>query len=187
MNYSAQNNRAHLGNIVLDPRDAADGSNVEVLSLNQTHQFSASGAGALTMSGGDKSKFSAALSGAVAYNHLKNLTEAQVRDVIFNDNDRLAVQAASGGDQIALGLGMSVATGGETNVAVALSGSAGVFENQTRASVIDSVVNQRETSPGTIGVNAYDRSRALMGGGAFAGSTGQGRQRRWFPGGGRTQ
>ena len=169
VNVSSQKNRAHLGDIVLDPRDSAQGSQVDVLSLNQTHQFSGSGSGALTLSGGgDKSKYSSALAGAMAYNHLQNITQAQVADVTFNANDRLDLTAASSGDQIALGLGLAAATEGETNVAVALSGSAGVFENQTRASVIDSVINQREAAPGSIGVNAYDRSRALLGGGSFA-------------------
>ena len=69
---------------------------------------------------------------------------------------------------IAMGLGLSVAAGGETNVAVALSGSAGVFNNKTRAAVIDSQIEQRAAAPGAIGVNAYDRSRSLLGGGAFA-------------------
>lgn len=169
VNVSAQKNRSRLGDIVLDPRTTGEGSVVNVLSLNQTHQFSGAGAGALTLSGGgDKSEFSAALSGAVAFNQLNNVTEAQVVNVTMTDNDLLNVQAASGGDQIALGLGLSVATSGETNVAVALSGSAGVFGNQTRASVIDSVVSQRADAPGTVAVNAYDRSRNLLGGGAFA-------------------
>jgi filamentous hemagglutinin family protein len=167
VNVSGQKNRAHLGNIVLDPRDAA-GSKVNVLSLNQTHQFSGSGAGALTLSGGDKSQHSAALSGAVAFNQLKNVTEALMQDTVLRSNDLLKVQAASGGDQIAMGLGLSVAAGGETNVAVALSGSAGVFNNKTRAAVIDSQIEQRAAAPGVIGVNAYDRSRSLLGGGAFA-------------------
>mgnify|MGYP003629868906 CR=1 FL=1 len=175
VNVSAQKNRSHLGNIVLDPRNSDGGSQVNVLSLNQTHQFSGAGAGALTLSGGgDKSEFSTALSGAVAFNQLNNVTEAQVVSVIMTSNDLLNVQAASGGDQIALGLGLSVAKGGETNVAVALSGSAGVFGNQTRASVIDSVVSQRGDNPGSIAVNAYDRSRNLLGSGAFAVSTDKG-------------
>lgn len=167
INVSGQKNRAHLGNIVLDPRDS-DGSKVNVLSLNQTHQFSGSGAGALTLSGGDKSQHSAALAGAVAYNQLNNVTEALMQDTVLHDNDLLKIQAASGGDQIAMGLGLAVAAGGESNVAVALSGSAGVFNNTTRAAVIDSEVEQRGAAPGTIAVNAYDRSRSLLGGGSFA-------------------
>ena len=167
INVSGQKNRARLGNVVLDPRDAA-GSKVNVLSLNQTHQFSGSGAGALTLSGGDKSQHSAALAGAVAYNQLNNVTEALVQDTELHSNDVLKVQAASGGDQIAMGLGLAVAAGGQSNVAVALSGSAGVFNNTTRAAVIDSEVEQRAAAPGTIAVNAYDRSRSLLGGGSFA-------------------
>ncbi|MCL5041125.1 MAG: leukotoxin LktA family filamentous adhesin [Gammaproteobacteria bacterium] len=173
INISKQKNRAHLGNIVLDPRDA-EGSTVNVLSLNQTHQISGSGAGALTLAGGDKSKFSAALSGAVAFNQIANQTEALVSDVQFNANDELAVTAASSGDQIGMGLGLSVASGGDTNVAVALSGSVGVFDSETRAAVVDAEVYQREAAPGSIAVNAYDRTRSLLGGGAFAVSTDKG-------------
>lgn len=174
VNAVAQKNRSHLGNIVLDPRDT-DGTRVNVLSLNQTHQLSGAGAGALMLSGGgQKSSFGSALSAAMAFNRLTNLTEATLSDASLNDNDQLNVQAASGGDQVALGLGLSAASGGRTNIAGALSGSAGLFANQTRASVVDSAISQRVVDPGTIAVNAYDRSRNLLGGGAFALSTQRG-------------
>lgn len=174
INVSGQKNRAHLGDIVLDPRDPAKGSKVTVLSLNQTNQFSGAGGGALTLAGGKKSEFSSAIAGAVAYNHLYNVTEALLDDVTLNNNDLLKVQAVSAGDQIAMGLGLAVATAGETNVAVALSGSGAVVTNTTRAAVIDSTVNQRASTHGNIEVTAYDRSRLLIGGGSFAGSKGKG-------------
>ncbi|PTT83733.1 hypothetical protein DBR41_09800, partial [Pseudomonas sp. HMWF010] len=125
LNVSRQRSKADLGDIVLDPRDPADGgSKVNVLALNQTHQFSGSGAGALTLAGKQKSESSAALSGALAYNHLMNETDARVGNVLLRGNDLLQVQALSAGDQIALGLGLSVATAGtDKNVAVSLSGS----------------------------------------------------------------
>ncbi|WP_282874102.1 hypothetical protein [Pseudomonas peli] len=57
INVSRQRSKADLGDIVLDPRDPADGgSKVNVLALNQTHQFSGSGAGALTLAGKQKSE-----------------------------------------------------------------------------------------------------------------------------------
>ncbi|MCQ4313795.1 leukotoxin LktA family filamentous adhesin, partial [Pseudomonas stutzeri] len=174
VNVSGQKTRAHLGDIVLDPRDPAKGSKVTVLSLNQTNQFSGSGAGALTLAGGKKSEFSSAISGAVAYNHLFNVTEALLTGATLHSNDLLKVQAASGGDQIAMGLGLSVSTGGNTNVAVALSGSGAVVANTTRAAVENSRVEQRSESVDGIAVTAYDRSRLLIGGGAFAGSNGKG-------------
>ncbi len=174
INVSGQKNRAHLGDIVLDPRDPAKGSKVTVLSLNQTNQFSGAGGGALTLAGGKKSEFSSAIAGAVAYNHLYNVTEALLDDVTLNNNDLLKVQAVSAGDQIAMGLGLAVATAGETNVAVALSGSGAVVTNTTRAAVVDSTINQRSSAPGSIEVTAYDRSRLLVGGGSFAGSKGKG-------------
>ena len=174
VNVSGQKTRAHLGDIVLDPRDPAKGSRVTVLSLNQTNQFSGSGAGALTLAGGKKSEFSSAISGAVAYNHLFNVTESLLTGATLHSNDLLKVQAASGGDQIAMGLGLSVSTGGNTNVAVALSGSGAVVTNTTRAAVESSRVEQRSASVDGIAVTAYDRSRLLIGGGAFAGSNGKG-------------
>ncbi|HEY1029163.1 MAG TPA: leukotoxin LktA family filamentous adhesin [Pseudomonas sp.] len=173
LNVSGQKSRAHLGDIVLDPRDPqGPKSKVGVLALNQTHQLSGSGAGALTLAGGQKKEFSSAISGAVAYNHLFNVTEALVQRVTLEDNQALKVQALSGGDQIAMGLGLAVATGGETNVGVALSASGGAITNRTRAAVIDSQVHQVQSDG--IAVTAYDRSRVLLGGGAFAGSNGKG-------------
>lgn len=176
INVSRQRSKADLGDIVLDPRDPADGgSKVNVLALNQTHQFSGSGAGALTLAGKQKSESSAALSGALAYNHLMNETDARVGNVLLRGNDLLQVQALSAGDQIALGLGLSVATAGtDKNVAVSLSGSAAYMGNRTRALVENSQVQQRQAAPGQIAVNAYDRARVMLGGGAFAGSKGNG-------------
>ncbi|TLX54517.1 hypothetical protein DN826_13405 [Stutzerimonas nosocomialis] len=174
VNVSGQKSRAHLGDIVLDPRDPAKGSKVTVLALNQTHQLSGAGGGALTLAGGQKSEFSSAIAGAVAYNHLYNVTEALLENATLNDNDLLKVEAASGGDQVAMGLGLAVASGGQKNVGVALSGSGAVVDNTTRAAVVDSQVHQRGASSDGIAVTAYDRSRLLIGGGAFAGSTTKG-------------
>ncbi len=176
INVSRQRSRADLGDIVLDPRDPGTaGSKVHVLALNQTHQFSGSGSGALTLAGSAKSESSSALSGALAYNHLLNETDARVGNVQLRGNDLLQVQALSAGDQIAIGLGLAVATAGsEKNVAVALSGSAAYMGNRTRALVENSQVEQRLAAPGNIEVSAYDRARVMLGGGAFAGSKGNG-------------
>ncbi|AKC87321.1 leukotoxin LktA family filamentous adhesin [Pseudoxanthomonas suwonensis] len=176
INVSGQNTRATVSGITIDPRTAGAGSDVTVLALNQTNQFSGAGAGALTLASGPKSDRSSAVAGAIAYNHLFNTTEALVDGVTFNDSDSLTVQAASGGDQIALGLGLAVSTGGNDNTAVGFSASGGAITNTTRAAVVDSQVNQRDDagSAQTIEVSAYDRTRALLGGGAFAGTSGSG-------------
>ena len=176
LNISAQKSRALVSGISLDPRTLADGgSTVNLLALNQTHQYSGSGAGAITLAGKQKSESSAALSGALAFNNLLNVTEARLQNATLTNNDALRVQALSGGDQIAMGLGLSVATAGtDTNVAVSLSGSAGYMGNKTVAQVIDSRVLQRAAAPGSIEVAAYDRARVMLGGGAFAGSKGNG-------------
>lgn len=171
INVSGQKTRARLGDIVLDPRDPAKRSKVTVLSLNQTHQLSGSGSGALTLAGGQKSERSSALAGAIAYNHLYNTTTALLENSTLNANSVLKVQAASAGDQVAMGLGLAASSAGNSNLAVALSGSGGVIMNTTRAAVENSRTNQ---VAGTIEVTAYDRSRVLLGGGAFAGSNGQG-------------
>ncbi|MWK59071.1 leukotoxin LktA family filamentous adhesin [Pseudomonas otitidis] len=176
LNISAQKSRALVSGISLDPRSLADGgSTVNLLALNQTHQYSGSGAGAITLAGKQKSESSAALSGALAFNNLLNVTEARLQNATLTNNDALRVQSLSGGDQIAMGLGLSVATAGtDTNVAVSLSGSAGYMGNKTVAQVIDSRVLQRAAAPGSIEVAAYDRARVMLGGGAFAGSKGNG-------------
>lgn len=176
VNVSGQKTRASISGITIGPRTAGTGSDVTVLALNQTNQFSGAGAGALTLASGPKSDRSSAVAGAIAYNHLFNVTEATVDDVTFNDSDALKVQAASAGDQIALGLGLAVSTGGNDNTAVGFSASGGVITNTTRAAVEDSVVNQRVDTGSTqsIEVSAYDRSRVLLGGGSFAGTSGSG-------------
>lgn len=171
-----QTTKARLGDIVLDPRDPAKGSKVSVLALNQTHQLTGSGAGALTLAKGNmQSQSSSALSGAIAAAMLGNVTSAEVSNATLNKSDVLKVQAASDGDLIVMGLGLSVATSGsQSNEAVALSGSYGQFGNTTQATVQNSTVSGRQAAPGLIQVLAYDRSRSLLGGGAFSGSTGKG-------------
>lgn len=173
VNVSGQKTRAQLGDIVLDPRDPlSKGSKVTVLSLNQTNQISGSGSGALTLAGGQRSQSSAAIAGAMAYNHLYNLTQAQLKNATLNDNDLLKIQAASAGDQVAMGLGIAAATAGNDNTSVAMSVSGGVITNTTAALVLDSIVNQRAGLNQGIAVTAYDRSRTLLGGGSFSLATG---------------
>lgn len=173
VNVSGQKTRAQLGDIVLDPRDPlSKGSKVTVLSLNQTNQLSGSGSGAFTLAGGQRSQSSASIAGAIAYNHLYNLTQAQLKNARLNNNDLLKVQAASAGDQVAMGLGIAAATAGNDNTSVAMSVSGGVITNTTAASVVDSTVNQRAGLNQGIAVTAYDRSRTLLGGGSFSLATG---------------
>ncbi|UVE18466.1 leukotoxin LktA family filamentous adhesin [Pseudomonas sp. LS44] len=179
VNRSNQKTRARISDIVLDPRQpgaSPNGTRVSVLALNQTDQFSGSGAGALTMAKNmAKSDYSAALSGAVAVNLLGNLTEAQLSGVTLRENRELSVLALSAGDQVAMGLGLSVSTAGQSgNVAGALSASIGLIKNTTRASVSNSHVQAWTVADSPILVQAYDRSRALLGGGAFAGASGSG-------------
>ncbi len=173
VNVVGQKTRAQLGDIVLDPRDPpSKGSKVTVLSLNQTNQLSGSGSGAFTLAGGQRSQSSAAIAGAIAYNHLYNLTQAQLKNATLNDNDLLKIQAASAGDQVAMGLGIAAATAGNDNTSVAMSVSGGVITNTTAALVLDSIVNQRAGLNQGIAVTAYDRSRTLLGGGSFSLATG---------------
>lgn len=173
VNVSRQKTRSQLGDIVLDPRDPdSTGNNVTVQALNQTHQLAGAGGGAFTLAGGKKSETSSAIAGAIAYDYLANTTEALVQNSTLNGNHGLTVSAITAGDQVAMGLGLSVATGGQENTAVALSGSAASVTNITRAAVVDSKITQRGS--GSVEIAAYDRSRLLIGGGAFAGSNGTG-------------
>ncbi len=175
INVSRQTTRARLGDIVLDPRDpAVKGSKVNVLALNQTHQFAGSGAGAITLAkNGNQSQTSSALAGAIAANALANVTTAEVVNATLNNNDLLKVYAATDGDLIAMGLGLAAATAGSvSNDAKAISGSYGQFTNSTVARVQNSTISGRASAPSTVQVLAYDRSRSLIGGGAFAGAKG---------------
>src|SRR5450830_1246398 len=173
LNVSRQTTRSSLGDIVLDPRDPDSvGSNVTVQALNQTNQLAGAGGGALTSAGEKKSESSTAMAGAFAFDYLGNTTEALLQNATLHNNHALAVHAITAGDQLSLGLGMSAATGGVENTSGALAASAAAVTNATRAAVIDSTVSQKNS--GSIDVAAYDRSRLLIGGGAFAGSTGKG-------------
>lgn len=173
INASRQTTRASLGDIVLDPRNpTGNGSEVTVQALNQTNQLAGAGGGAFTLAGGPKSEESVAIAGAIAYDYLSNTTEALMQNVTLNGNHALAINAISAGDQVAMGLGLAVANGGVENDAVALSASAATLANTTRAAVVNSSVTQK--GAGSIAVNAFDRTRVLIGGGSFASSQGTG-------------
>ena len=173
VNVSRQTTRARLGDIVLDPRDPnGTGNDVTIQALNQTNQLAGAGGGALTSAGGKKSESSTAVAGAIAYDYLGNDTEALLENATLNYNHVLAINAITAGDQLAAGLGLAVAAGGVDNSAAALIASAATVTNTTLARVTNSVVKQ--TTAGLVGVNAYDRSRLLIGGGAFASAKGQG-------------
>ncbi|MGA4635416.1 leukotoxin LktA family filamentous adhesin [Pseudomonas solani] len=175
VNVSRQRTQARVADVVLDPRDPTKkGSKVSVLALNQTHQLSGSGAGAITLAkNGNQSQTSSALSGAIAVNLLGNVTTAEVANATLNNNDLLKVYAATDGDLIAMGLGLAVATSGsQSNDSKAISASYAQFANTTQARVVNSTVTGRQAAPGILQVLAYDRTRSLIGGGAFAGAKG---------------
>lgn len=176
INQAMQKTRAWVDGIELKPGNSDGKSSVSILALNNTHQYSASGGGALTLAkktGGNKST---AAGVAVALNDLGNTTTAELKNSIINNANTVSVAAVQGGDQISMGLGLAVAKGGkEKNTAVGVSPSVSSSHNTTKA-IVDSssihVVSAAQNSGRMINVIAYDRTRQLIGGGDFALSLG---------------
>ncbi|RYX88526.1 MAG: hypothetical protein EOO28_35930, partial [Comamonadaceae bacterium] len=131
------------------PAVAASKTNTSVSAVNQTNLYSGSGAGALAK-GGATSTTNVAIAGAVGLALEQNRTSASIIDSkIVNPGDT-SVVALSAGQHIAVGLGLSYATGQQANSSTAFAGNISVLvaDNHTTAQVVDSTIGD-STATGT--------------------------------------
>lgn len=174
LNITDQRTHASVGDIVIKGRDVDP--DLEVRALTQMQQYSGAGVGALTMGGKDSSKFSSALSGALALNWVAGETTAVVENVEAERLNRLDVTAITGGDHVTFGAGLSVNTSSTDGIAVTMSGSVAANQTRTAAEVSASrlTFSPDAEAERALNVRGYDRTRSLIGGGAFAGASGKG-------------
>src|SRR5690606_12318587 len=173
LNFSTMNTVAEVRDVNLLHADGDDAS-IHVRALADVDEYSARGAAAISLSGGNTAGRSVAVAGAVAFNEIDNTTRAGIYGMQATEGGQagdIDVLAASSGDALSLGLALAVADGGKgSGAAAAISASIGTISVDTTAEIADSALY---SSGGTLGITAYDRSRILVGGGALALSFGK--------------
>jgi hypothetical protein len=138
-NRSKLNTAASLANATVKG-PSGDDSDVTVRALNNTDLVGAAGSGALTLGGKSSSGFKSAVAGAASIQWLQNDTEAKIADAEVKSAGTVDVQAATAGDQVALGLGLAVK--GDTTKGAAAVGSASVnrIDGETTATIVRSTL-----------------------------------------------
>ena len=125
-----------------------------------------SGAAALQWkSGGSASDTSAGFSGAAGVNDIDNVIKATISNSVINDAGTIDTLALSGGEQLALGLGLNVAKSGSTS---GYTGNAAVSVNLIDHDVEALHENNTVTSADDINVAAYARDIENTGGGSLS-------------------
>ena len=148
-------------------------ASIAVGAVNDTNIGAFSGSGALARANNSSTNFSAGVAGSVAVNQLANSTTAAIEGATITGAANTDVYALSGGEYLAVALGVSVNASAKQDHSATAAGSVSVTlaHNTVSAQIAQSEVTgaQDEARRGDLGVVAYDRTRIGTGGGAFLG------------------
>lgn len=156
-------------NITLKRSDD-DGGRLDVAAVNNTDIGAFSGGAALTRANADSSKASAAIAGAVAVNDLGNDTQAVVANTQVTGAGGVGVSALSGGEQLAIALGVAVNASADQSRAASAAGSVSysTASNTVRAAIEGGSI-AGDDARADLQVVAYDNTLLGTGGGALLG------------------
>lgn len=139
---------------------------INVTARDVSYAGAYSGAAALQWkSGGSASDKSVGFSGAAGVNDITNKVNAAIKNSIIKNADEVNTMALSGGEQLALGLGLNVAKSGNTS---GYSGNAAVSVNLIDHDVEALHENNTVQDTGNINVAAYARDIENTGGGSLS-------------------
>ena len=139
---------------------------VNVTARDTAYAGAYSGAAALQWkSGGSASDTSVGFSGAAGVNDITNKVNAVIKNTAITNAGELNTMALSGGEQLALGLGLNVAKSGNTS---GYSGNAAVSVNLIDHDVEALHENNTVQDTGDINVAAYARDIENTGGGSLS-------------------
>lgn len=154
---------AIVDNAKISMKDKGD---ISVTARDALYAGAYSGAAALQWkSGGSASDTSAGFSGAAGVNDIDNVIKATISNSVINDAGTIDTLALSGGEQLALGLGLNVAKSGSTS---GYTGNAAVSVNLIDHDVEALHENNTVTSADDINVAAYARDIENTGGGSLS-------------------
>lgn len=139
---------------------------INVTARDVSYAGAYSGAAALQWkSGGSASDKSVGFSGAAGVNDITNKVNAAIKNSAIKNAGELNTMALSGGEQLALGLGLNVAKSGSTS---GYTGNAAVSVNLIDHDVEALHENNTVTSADDINVAAYARDIENTGGGSLS-------------------
>lgn len=141
----------------------------------------ATGAAAITRANDPNTTKTVGVAGSVAVNSIGNGTEAWLKDSVVSNAGDVTIQALSGGEQLAVALGMSVDTSkgaavtksdsfvGSLSLTLAQTDDNGDSKNKTVAEIDNSTVTGNNATAGRdVDVTAYNRTYIGTGGGALS-------------------
>ncbi len=163
---------AYIDDAVLDLSGGLNNSLI-LRAVNDTDITAASGSAALVRAKNPSTKFSAALAGSVAVNDLANTSSAYIKDSTVTGADDIAVNALSGGEQLAIAIGAAVNSSAKKDKAASAAGSVSVSltDNTVESYIEDSDIKGKGGLSGVdlrnLDLIAYDRTLLGTGGGSL--------------------
>lgn len=152
--------------IVDNAKITMNDGNINVTARDALYAGAYSGAAALQWkSGGSASDTSVGFSGAAGVNDIDNVIKATISNSAIYNAGTIDTLALSGGEQLALGLGLNVAKSGSTS---GYTGNAAVSVNLIDHDVEALHENNTVTSADDINVAAYARDIENTGGGSLS-------------------
>lgn len=139
--------------------------NISVTARDALYAGAYSGAAALQWkSGGSSSDKAVGFAGAAGVNDIDNVVKAVVKNSTIENAGKFNTMALSGGEQLALGLGLAVEKTGSTS---GYSGNAAVSVNLIDHDVEALLENNKVTNTDDVNVSAYARDIENTGGGSL--------------------
>lgn len=152
-------------NITMQPTSNKKGD-ISVTARDTLYAGAYSGAAALQWKkGGSADNTSVGFSGAAGVNDIDNAVKATIKNSIISDAGKIDAMALSGGEQLALGLGLAVVKADGTS---GVSGNTAVSVNLIDHDVEALLENNTVTNADDINVAAYARDIENTGGGTLS-------------------
>lgn len=153
---------AIVDNAKISMKDKGD---ISVTARDALYAGAYSGAAALQWkSGGSSSDKAVGFAGAARVNDIDNVVKAVVKNSTIENAGKFNTMALSGGEQLALGLGLAVEKTGSTS---GYSGNAAVSVNLIDHDVEALLENNKVTNTDDVNVSAYARDIENTGGGSL--------------------
>ena len=151
--------------IVDNAKITMNDGNISVTARDALYAGAYSGAAALQWkSGGSSSDKAVGFAGAAGVNDIDNVVKAVVKNSTIENAGKFNTMALSGGEQLALGLGLAVEKTGSTS---GYSGNAAVSVNLIDHDVEALLENNKVTNTDDVNVSAYARDIENTGGGSL--------------------
>jgi len=191
INVTEMSTSARIEGVTIDQADPAGHTlphSLVVRSISDSDLIAAAGAAAITRAnnngttgGGSEQTKAVAIAGSLAINSLGNGNEAWIKDSTITNVNDVVLQALSGGEQLAVGLGMAIdATknysvknskvfAGSVSITESHTDDNGDSKNKTVAKLFNSIVTGESAVTGrNVEVTAYNRSYIGTGAGSLA-------------------